>query len=181
LGKDTPKSIVPRRPAKLDPVPLRPDQTLHAIGTVEHALIGQVVSEWAYLENCLGELILKCTGMSFEDGRLFTARTDASRIIELLRKLAPRKLQGGHLQNLVDVLALADQLRDDRNFIVHGTWAIMMPEGVPTVSSLRANSEPDIIVTENFPHSRMRAIAVEIRQTRDRVVELLHNATWAFG
>ena len=143
---------MPLRQLKLDPVPLRPDQTLQAIGATEHVFIGRVVSEWTYLENCLGELLLKCTGMSFEDGRLFTARMDPARLIELLRTLGPRKLQGQHLQILIDLLTISDQLRDDRNFIFHGTWAIMMPEHVPTVSSLRTKSNPDVIVTENFPH-----------------------------
>jgi hypothetical protein len=78
LAKDTPKPTVPLRQLKLAPVPLRPDQTLQAIGATEHVFIGRVVSAWAYLENCLGELLLKCTGMSFEDGRLFTARMTGS-------------------------------------------------------------------------------------------------------
>ena len=69
---------MPLRQLKLAPVPLRPDQTLQAIGATEHVFIGRVVSAWAYLENCLGELLLKCTGMSFEDGRLFTARMTGS-------------------------------------------------------------------------------------------------------
>jgi hypothetical protein len=181
LAKDTSKPTVPLRQLKLDPVPLRPDQTLQAIGATEHVFIGRVVSEWTYLENCLGELLLKCTGMSFEDGRLFTARMDPARLIELLRTLGPRKLQGQHLQILIDLLTISDQLRDDRNFIFHGTWAIMMPEHVPTVSSLRTKSNPDVIVTENFPHIRLAAIVGEIMNTRHRLVELLNTATWPSG
>ena len=97
-------------------------------------------------------------------------------MIELLRLFAPRKLKGNHLQRVIDLLTLSDQLRDDRNFIVHGTWAIIEPEGVPTVSSLRTKSDPDIIVTEHFPHIRLQAIIWEIIRTREQLVHLLHNA-----
>jgi hypothetical protein len=181
LAKETPKSTVPPRPPKSPVIPLRDDQRMRPIGPPEEILIGRVVWEWTRLENCMNELIMRFTGMSFEDGRLFTERMDPSRSIQLLRILGPRYLKDKRLQTLIDLLTLADQLRDDRNFIVHGVWATLDPEGVPTASSLRPKSEPDQVVAESFPHSRMQAIIREIVKTREAMGALLRSVPWPSG
>ena len=165
---------------KLAPTPLRRDQIMRPIGNREEWLIGRATSEWNKLENCLNELIWRFTGLSFEDGRLFTERMDPSRSIALLRVLGPRNLDGNQLQALVDLLAIADQLRDDRNFIVHGTWAIIEPEGQPTASSIRTKSEPGHVVAEHFPHARMQAIISEIIKTRVAIVAIMKAVPWPY-
>ncbi len=166
MAKDTPKSTRPPRAPKLPPTPLRPDQNLRPVGLIQLKLIGRVVVEWARLENCLNDLIMRYTGLEFETGRLFTEKMDPVRSIALLRILGPRNLEGAALQDLINALATADQLRDDRNFIVHGTWATITPEGHPTASSVRAKSPPGEIVAEHFPHVRMKTIIREITKTR---------------
>ena len=133
------------------------------------------------LENCMNELIMRFTGMSFEDGRLFTERLDPNRSIQLLRILGTRYLKDDRLRKLIDLLTTVDQLRDDRNFIAHGTWAILEPEGVPTVSSLRTKSEADQVVAESFPHTRMMAIISKIIRTREAMVILLRSVPWPAG
>ena len=122
LAKDIPKPRRIPRAKKLDPVPLRPDQTTHYIGQIQEKLIGRVVTQWSLLESVLHRLIWRFTGMSFEDGRLFTERMDANRAIIILQVLGARYLDGEQLQNFIDLLAVADGLRDDRNFIImaHG-------------------------------------------------------------
>jgi hypothetical protein len=152
---------------------------MRPIGPPEEILIGRVVWQWTRLENCMNELIMRFTGISFEDGRLFTERMDPSRAISLLRILGPRKLEAERLQILVDLLTTADQLRDDRNFIVHGVWAILDPEGVPTASSLRSKSEADQVVAESFPHSRMWEIIKAIDKTREDMGRLLRSVPWS--
>ena len=124
------------------------------------------------------ELLWRFTGLSFEDGRTVTERMDPARTITLLRFLGPRKLDGERLQSLIDLLATADQLRDDRNFIVHGTWAILDPEGVPTASSIRTKSEPGQVVAESFPRERMLAIIKAIQKTREAMSILLRAVPW---
>lgn len=84
------------------------------------------------------------------------------------------------MQKLIDLLASADQLRDDRNFIVHGTWAILQPEGQPTSSSIRAKSEPGQVIAEHFPHQRMNAIISGINRTRIELVNILRAVPWPF-
>jgi hypothetical protein len=178
LAKDTPKPAVPPRPPKSPVIPLRDDQSMRPIGVPEEILIGRAVWEWTRLENCMMELLWRFTGLSFEDGRTVTERMDPARTITLLRFLGPRKLDGERLQTLIDLLATADQLRDDRNFVVHGTWAILDPEGVPTASSIRTKSEPGQVVAESFPHERMLAIIKAIQKTREGMSALLRTVPW---
>jgi hypothetical protein len=151
---------------------------MRPIGHMEEVLIGRSVWEWTRLENCMLELLWRLTGLSLEDGRLLTERMDPSRTIVLLRSLGPRKLKDDLLQTIIDLLATAEQLRDDRNFIVHGTWHIIDPEGVPVAASLRVKSEPGQVVSESFPRSRMLAIIREIQKTREQLSILLRSVPW---
>jgi hypothetical protein len=160
------------RAHKLPPVPLRQDQTIHQIGPIQEKLIGRVIAEWNRLENILHELIWRFTGMSFEDGRLFTERLDPDRAIKILNVLGSRYLDGDQLQKLIDLLAIADDLRGDRNFVAHGVWSVLQPEGHNLAASIRQKSEPGEIMSEHFPHTRMRAIARKIEQTRRALIEI---------
>lgn len=173
MAKDTPKSTRKPRPPKPPLIPLRPDQTTRQeVGLVQQRLIGRVIVEWTKLEGCLADILWQFTGLSFEDGRLFTERMDPARLIILLRTLAPRKLEGDILQDFIDALAAADELRDDRNFIVHGSWGVLDPEGIPVALSLRAKSNPGEVTSEGFPHGRMRAIAKEIIKTKRAIIKI---------
>jgi hypothetical protein len=150
--------------------PLRADQTTRPeVGPVQQKLIGRVIIEWSKLEAVLMDVLWQLTGLTFEDGRLLTERMDPARLIILLRTLASRKMKEPLLQEFINALATADELRDDRNFIVHGSWGTLDPEGVPVALSLRAKSEPGEIVSEGFPHSRMRAIINAIARTKREV------------
>ncbi len=55
------------------------------------------------------------------------------------------------------------ELQADRNFIVHGMWATIMPSGTPTALSLRPKADPWKVIGETFPAERMRWI---IQQTK---------------
>jgi hypothetical protein len=103
---------------------------------------------------------------------------DPSRSIALLRVIGPRYLEGDDLRTLIDLLTSADQLRDDRNFIVHGTWMTIQPEGQISSSSIRTKSEPGEVVAEHFPHSRMRAIIAETIRTREAIVKIILSVPW---
>jgi hypothetical protein len=172
VAKDIPKPRRIPRAKKLPPIPKRADQTLNYIGPVQEKLIGRVVAQWSILENVLHHLIWRLTGLSFEDGRLFTERMDSARAILILRILAARYLEGEQLQQFIDLLAAADDLRDDRNFIAHGAWTVLQPEGHNIAASIRQKSEPGEIIGEHFPHARMRAIVAKIRETRTALFEI---------
>ena len=81
-------------------------------------------------------------------------------------------MDGPLLQDFINALAAADELRDDCNFIVHGSWGMLDPEGVPVALSLRAKSNPGEVVSEGFPHQRMRAIVREIIKTKQEIMRI---------
>lgn len=173
MAKDTSKPTRKPRPPKPPITPLRSDQTTRPeVGLVQQRLIGRVLIEWTKLEGCLADILWQLTGLTFEDGRLFTERMDPARLIVLLKTLATRKMDGPLLQDFINALAAADELRDDRNFIVHGSWGMLDPEGVPVALSLRAKSNPGEIVSEGFPHQRMRAIVREIIKTKQEIIRI---------
>jgi hypothetical protein len=175
MAKDTPKRTTKPRAPKPPVIPMRSDQTAdHEIGLIQQRLIGRVVVEWSKLENCINDLIWRLTDLTFEDGRLLTERMDVSRSIIILRALAGRKLEGELQQELINALAAADELRDDRNFIIHAAWGTLRPENVAVAASLRAKSEPGIVVSEDFPHRRMRAIATEIVRVKRTLVKIMN-------
>ena len=97
---------------------------------------------------------------------------DSARLITLLRTLAPRKLEGDVLQELANLLAEADELRDDRNFIAHGTWGTLYPEGVAVCLSLRAKSNPGDVTAEHFPHARMHKIVTDIIRVKLAIIKI---------
>lgn len=152
---------------------MRPDQFARPeVGLIQERLIGRVLVEWNKLEACMVELLWRFLGLNFEDGRLITERMDPARLIVLLRAMAPRKLQGSQLQLVIDLLEIADRMRDDRNFIVHGSWATIEPEGVAVSASLRTKSEPGEVISEHFPHSRLRSIAQQIIFTKRQLFQI---------
>ncbi len=173
MAKDIPKPTRKPRPPKPAAIPVRDDQISdYHIGLVQERLIGRVVTQWSKLEAALAELLWRFLELSFEDGRLITERMDPSRLIALLRVLAPRKLDGDNLQELSNLLAEADELRDDRNFIIHGTWGTIYPEGDAVSLSLRAKSNPGDITAEHFPHGRMRKITADIIRVKLAVMKI---------
>jgi hypothetical protein len=72
---------------------------------------------------------------------------------------------------VLDALNRADELRDDRNFIAHGTWCTVYPEGVAFSSSLRKKSEPGEVTAEEFPSTRMYRIIDEIDRVKGVIVK----------
>jgi hypothetical protein len=165
-----------RRPPKPPVQPLRPGQSGKVgIGLLQEKLIGRVVVERSKLESSLHDLIWRMLGIEIDDGRILTARMDAVRLIGIIRALAPRKLKEPQLQTLLDVLITIDELRDDRNFIAHGTWGALLPENIPVSLSLRAKANPREVTAEDFPHERMHAIAKEIIRTKWVVVGIFNS------
>ncbi len=153
--------------------PLRPDQQGRGdISLSQERLIGRVIVEWSKLEQCIQDLIWRFLNLTFEDGRILTERTDITRLITVARALARRKLQDPELTGLLDALTRADELRDDRNFIVHGTWCTVDPEGIAFSASLRQKSLPGEVTAEEFPHARMHRIVAEIIRVKSIIVKV---------
>lgn len=139
--------------------------------------IGKIVVEWAKLESCLDDLIWAFFDLPMEFGRLITQRMDATGKITLLRSLSELCFDGKaydlHLKDyLKEFVDTFDILREDRNFIVHGTWGTN-PFGVPIAMSLRVKADPSWVVSETFPWQRMRHIYAGILIAKVRFYRLL--------
>jgi hypothetical protein len=163
MANDKPKRKRLPKPPKPPFQPLRPEQVTDGrISMVHERLIGRVVSRWAKLEAAMSDLIILITGLNFEDGRLFTERQDATRLIAILRTLAERYLSDegtpSPRSKFLDTLDKIEHLKEDRNNIVHGSWGEI--DGVPIMLSLRAkNEDPKNITGETYPRHRMNGIA----------------------
>jgi hypothetical protein len=143
------------------------------VGLITKRLIGQVVVEWSWLESALDDMIWQLLGLDLEDGRALTKRTDASTKVAILNSIAPRYLDGPALDAIQDALSDINEIRDDRNFVVHGVWGMLRPDGVPIVMSLRSNSAPTEITSETFSHERLRQIANDTRKAKHTLVEIM--------
>jgi hypothetical protein len=123
------------------------------------------------LHACIEDLIWRLVNLKFEDGRVLTERMDISRLIPIARVLSRRYLKEPILQDVINALLRADEIREDRNFIVHGTWCTVFPEGIAYSASLRSKSEPGEATAEEFPHHRMRRIVSEIIRVKRVIVK----------
>jgi hypothetical protein len=145
--------------------PLRPDQHTKPWISDRHCeLMGEAIANWARLEVNLDILIWLLVKMSDEDGRILTPRIDANQKIQILRVLS--RMNATELFESLkfnELLNKIDELRDDRNFLVRGTWCTLMPDNEPFGSSLRQKAEPGMISSETFPEARMNEIIQNIK------------------
>ena len=99
--------------------------------------------------------------------------SDAKTKITTLQVLASRYLEYPFLKKIEDALALADFLRDDRNFIMHGSWGTMHPLDVAVALSLRAKSEPGEVTMESFSYERMQEIIMRIKSAKQAILDVI--------
>jgi hypothetical protein len=142
------------------------------VSLIQEKLIGRVVVQWSKIEAGLNELIWRFLRISIEEGRVLTGRMDAQTKIPMVRKLAPNYIDGKLLEDLIKALELAESIRDDRNFIVHGTWCTLTADGVALSVSLRGKAAPGEMKAERFPHERMRTIVRDIFLVKDALIKV---------
>jgi hypothetical protein len=143
------------------------------ISDAHKILMGTVIERWSKLEAVMDDLIWSMLKLQFETGRTITNRFDAAGKIKLIRQIAPFTLTEAHHHRLAPIIDQADFRREDRNFIAHGSWGTLMPDRIPICSSLRPTARnPDEVVAETFPATRMREIADELESLKLRLVPL---------
>jgi hypothetical protein len=168
-----PKFLRPQKP----PI-LPPDATIEHNPTVSlqyERLIGRAIIAWSKLEACMEDFIWSLLKIDLEQGRVITGRVDAVGKIRMLRELGRLELPELMFHRLSPALDEIDVLRDDRNFIAHGSWGRTKYRGewVHVCLSLRPKSPtPDVVVSESFPEIRMRAIIDGIERTKWTLIRL---------
>ena len=133
---------MPQKPP-IQPPP--PDQHFEpTISDQQTHMIGRVVVEFSKLEGVLEDLIWFLLDIDEAAGRIVTKRLDAESKLQMLGALADLRIGSPKvLIPLKKTLGNIRELKDNRNFIAHGTWGQWCPRAFPSRfhSSRRLNPE----------------------------------------
>jgi hypothetical protein len=157
----------PQKPKKPTPLPAKAGQPVHGeITMAQERLIGRTIVSWSKLEAAIDHTMWSFLNLDIGNGRKFTTSMNADRKIGFLRLLAETYLDGEQLSTILDTIDTIDLCRDDRNFIAHGTWFRSGPDKEHLVFSIRVKTNPDDVVAESFPGTRLRELIVKIERSR---------------
>lgn len=128
----------------------------------QYRRIGEAVVAWAKLENCLNDLTWTIQGKNLASGRTATQDLQISTLLVSLQNAMQSHLVGPSFQNerklIVNLIQYINETKDERNIIVHGTWAEF--NGIPVVGSLRADTpDQSLVAFEQYPAERLVEIA----------------------
>jgi hypothetical protein len=144
--------------------------------------LGRLCMTWARIEDAMQEILWILLNVPLEDGRVMTAGADANRKLQWLGGFANKHLTGEELQSLKTILARIDEVRQDRNFAVHGSWGTIEPEGIPICFSVKEKSpDPTRVMAESFPRERMMQITRETNECRIALMEWANDHSRATG
>ena len=120
------------------------------------------------------DLIWTLLKLEIEQGRIVTARMDAVGKIRMLRHLGELEMTEEQFHRLSPALDEIDILREDRNFIVHGTWGRAGFDRTHFCLSLRLKPDSvENVIGESFPESRMRRIGDAIERRKWELIDLM--------
>ena len=108
-----------------------------------------------------------------DDGKALAKRCDAATKIAIINDIAPRHLESAPLEALQDVVSGIDAVREDRNLIVHSVWGNSNPTMFLSQWRLRPKSGPYEVMSETFPHERLRQIASDTQKAKNALIEIM--------
>jgi hypothetical protein len=150
--------------------PRRADQWAHFDVSIEQQqLIGLLVLNWSKLETDIDGAIWAFLDLGIDHGRLITTKLNTDVKIELLRALVNTYCAGEFLNDILGVIDFIGGYKEDRNFVVHGSWGTLMPENVPVCASIRPKAPPGEVVSETFPKHRMLDIINGILEAKQNL------------
>lgn len=155
-----------KKPEKPPIQPLGERTIQYGISLKAELLIGRMVVKWGHLEGIMQDTLWSLVEVPIEVGRIVTAKADANTKLQWLNAFAKVRLSGADLEALTVILGEIDLARDDRNFMMHGSWGTLQPDNVPTCASVRAKGNPTEVVSETFSYERMDAIINSIENGR---------------
>jgi hypothetical protein len=154
--------------------PRRPDQWANSDVSIEQQqLIGLLVLNWSKLETDIDGAIWAFLDIDIDKGRLITTKLNTDVKIELLRALVNTYCAGDLLNDILHVIDFIGGYKEDRNFVVHGSWGTLMPENVPVCASIRPKASPGEVISETFPKARMLDIINGILEAKENLRTLM--------
>jgi hypothetical protein len=156
-------------------ITLEPGQHVEAhVSLLHQRLIGSVIVAWSKLESAIQDTIWHFLDLGIEHGRIVTCRNDVENNLIMLRLLGKRHLQSANQEDFSKILNVIKSLQEDRNFIAHGTWGTLTPLGIPVAMSLRKSADdPEKVLTESFPTTRMQTIIDRINGANKSLTDLM--------
>lgn len=101
------------------------------------AKLGEIVAEWGYVEMMVGELVAFLVSADPALMYIITNNFSASTLSDWARTLLRvRSMPDDPPKEVTDILAEADELRAERNALVHGLWS-PHTKGAATVQTLK--------------------------------------------
>jgi hypothetical protein len=126
----------------------------------------EMVMTYSAMEMTIEHIIWDITGLSYDDGKLFT-QIDISKKVDLLQKLIERYGLIIHYdrKTVKEMWQGIRSLMPVRNLAVHGIWA-MFDNKFPIVASYRLNSTLGHIDAQPFDVDRLKAMANQAQNVK---------------
>ena len=154
--------------------PLRADQWPHFDVSVEQQqLIGLLVLNWSKLETDIDGAIWAFLELEMDQGRLITTKLNTDVNIELLRAQVNTYCAGDLLDDILQVIDFIGVYKEDRNFVVHGSWGTLKPDNVPVCESIRPKAPPGEVISETFPNERLLNIIIGLLEAKQNLRTLM--------
>lgn len=154
--------------------PRRPDQWANSDVSIEQQqLIGLLVLNWSKLETDIDGAIWAFLDLDIDKGRVITTKLNTDVKVDLLRALVNTYCREDLLDDILQAIDFISGYKEDRNFVVHGSWGTLTPDNVPICGSIRSKGPPGEVVVETFPKERMLNIINGILEAKQNLRTLM--------
>ena len=129
--------------------------------------IADVVIAFSFMDSAAEQLIWQLCGLSFDDGRLLTTMEARPKFNVLKQLVVRHKLTLANPALPDSFWESMDKLREYRNQVAHGQWA-MVDEKIPVTASFRIiDKQTGAIIADAFSIERLEAIARQCERCFD--------------
>lgn len=137
---------------------------------------GLFIVRWSFVETCVSDLFVLLTGGSPGSMMVVTESTSASTITKWIRALLETHQKTPHdlVNEINEVLAEVDHLREERNVLVHGLWGTTGPENSVTVQTTRLGRK-EIIRDRVVTAGDLADLINDSLQISTRLLSLIRN------
>jgi hypothetical protein len=124
-------------------------------------LIGEIVVQWAYLEDSVIRVAASCLGVRVGVIRLLSEQSPMSALQKTIRNVSVFAVSERLQADITNVLDRLDHARAERNQYVHGLWGRTNETGLAEVQSIRFSSQ-EIIKRTIVTPSDLEALLEDI-------------------